>query len=453
MSHGKRQLIVILLVAIFAIVAPTVLLFASGYSYNWHKHRIEKTGILYINAEPATAEVYVNGKKIRGSIPVSVPRLLPEDYLIEVRLSEYFPWSKTLTIKSGQTTFAKTITLIRNVLPRLDWRAEVTNSTFSANASAVAYIATNESWSELFHYDLKTKQTLLLARFGQDKYSKLDLHISPNGSRILLSAIDAITRERIVIIYKAELGSTAVELKELARLSAVRWSWSVDSSILALLGPTGLIFVDNDQTVRRQPLALNAVRDLMFGNRSLWLLSETVNSLKLFQASLAGQDALEIQIALPTKNYRFVSGNDRLLWLNDSGNKKGLAIRIDDLSWRQTSEIQDIRWEQTGDNGRLLLWNDFEIFLFDPNKSDEPSLITRLGTPINDVAWHPAGTYALFTTATGVTAIELDGRDHRNIVRLVEFGSVDSVTINAEEKLLYFIGSVGNQRGLYERPL
>jgi hypothetical protein len=453
MGKNNRYILIILLISIFVVSGPIVLLFASGYRYNWHKQRIEKTGIIYIDAEPTDAEIYLNGKKIKKSIPASISRLLPEDYVMEIKSSGYLSWTKTLAVKSGQTTFAKTIILIKDILPRLIWPIETNKSIFNAKATTMAYLITNESWSELYFYDLSTGRAQLLARFAPERYSDLILDLAPDGSRILFTAIDGTTKNRVVMIYQTKPDGLAIEVKELAQMTDIHWSWSSDGANLALLGQNRLIFVDRNQTTHQQKLNLITVRDIIFSSKNLWLLAETNNQLTLRKALLNGQQISEDLMSLPDRNYRFVISNDRWLGLTDHKFKKGLLIDLENYSWLHVPEINDARWEKSENDKRLLLWNEFEIYTFDPAKNNNLALITRISTPITDVVWHPAGTYVLFVTSTGVTASELDGRDRRNIIRLVEFGMINSVAMDEENETLYFIGSVGNQGGLYERPL
>ncbi len=452
MTKLKRYILISALVATFAVVAPLVLSFASGYRYNWQKKSIEKTGIIRVDTEPSGATLLINGKRASKTTPVSVPRLLPEEYEVEIELDGYLPWKKTLAVESGRTTFAKTVTLIEDVLPRIILRKNIIESVFSSDGTAIAYISTDEQWAELTHRDFRTGQKMLLSRFGIEKYSKLSLSMSPDGSHLMMIALTPETNQRTITVYEIGVTKTATTISELPSTSDFNYCWSGnDSAILATDNKLFLARVNQDvqalfATSQEKIVDVHCTRD------NYWLLLESVDGLKLTKLPKENPLLPVLVNTLRTDERRFVSGKEDLLWLGGDGLSGGLALNPQNNSSFRTPEAAGMKWEYAGDNGRVLLWNDFEVFLIDFVKP-EPELITRLGTPILDVAWHPDGSYALFVTGTGVTAIEIDSRNRRNIFRLVEFGAVDSIVVLKESNLLRFVGSIGNQRGIYERPL
>lgn len=452
MTKTRRQILVIALFTTFAVVAPLVLLFASGYSYNWRKQRIEKTGIIYVDAEPTEAQVLLNGKPVNKPMPVSVSRLLPEEYSVRIQLEGYLPWSKNLTVQSGQTTFAKTVVLLPDVLPRATRSANISQSVFSDAGDAVVYLAPNEQWAELSYYDFRTDEVLLLARFSQDKYDELDLSISPDSSHVLLNGVDSTTGVRTIIIYPAQLGGTALEVKELTDAKELNYCWSGDAELI-LSTPTKITHVTAENHARTLFATTHGIiDDVLCTENNYWLVIEENQNLRLTRLSKDNNLLSEDVLQLPGDDYGFISGKEDLLWLSGDILDGGLTVNPDEATSFVIPDAKGLRWEHENDNGRALLWNDFEIYLIDFVRP-EPVLLTRLGTPIKDVAWHPLGTYAIFSTESGITAIELDGRDRRNIYRLMEFNDINSMSVDSENELLRFVGSIGNQRGLYERPL
>jgi hypothetical protein len=281
------------------------------------------------------------------------------------------------------------------------------------------------------------------------------LLISPDGTRVLFDAINKNTESRSVIIYTTQASEkTILEIEELTKAKGIRVNWSQQGSNLIILSPDQTIFIDSKLKIK--PIKTDqTIQDVQVGENFIWLLTKKLENLNLNKLSIDDLETLETEetvMNLPIENYHFVTGNDQLLWLTSEDAKSGLVINTVEKTTTQLPKINNLRWE-SNNNGRILLWNDFEIFIINPDDSSTPELITRLGTPIKNTAWHPKGSYILFSTENGITAIELDGRDHRNIFRIVEFNSVNSSVINTKTDTLYFVGSVGNQDGIYERPL
>ncbi|MFH1046998.1 MAG: PEGA domain-containing protein [Patescibacteria group bacterium] len=451
MKLRTRYTLIISLMATFTIVAPLILLHASGYRYNFKKNIVEKTGIIYVNSEPPEAQVFVNGQWINEPAPVSVTRLLPEEYDIEIKLDGYLPWRKTLTVESGQTTFAKGVNLIKDTLPKLMIRHDITDSVFSQDGTTAVFVSSDDEWSDLMRYDFGTERTLSLAKFAADKYSRLELNMSPDGTQLLVNGKLKIDGNISVTLYDTDLTEASFEIPELAAATDMQYCWSDDSSLL-IATPDKLSSVSEDRTIQTIFIAgQDAIKDVFCTSSYYWLLIDAEEGLQLTRLDKNNPTLPETIATLTHRHRRFVDGKDDLLWLSGDSQIGGLAINPQTGHSFRTPEVTKINWEFSDGNGRVLLSNDFEIFLIDFVRP-EPELITRLGTPIESVAWHPNGSYALFATSTGITAIELDNRDRRNIFRLVEFGTVETMSVNRESNLIRFVGSIGNQRGIYERP-
>ena len=59
----------------------------------------------------------------------------------------------------------------------------------------------------------------------------------------------------------------------------------------------------------------------------------------------------------------------------------------------------------------------------------------------------------MYSSGGDIAAIELDARDERNTAPLVRFAEVGGSRVDALSRTLWFTGAIGNQRGLFMRPL
>jgi len=110
MTRKTRRLIFLIFILIFIIVTPGVLLFATGYSFNWNKGEIIKTGSFYFNSLPQGASITINGET-KNSTPAYIPRLTPGQFVIEITKENFLSWKKNLTIEAQLTTEARNILL------------------------------------------------------------------------------------------------------------------------------------------------------------------------------------------------------------------------------------------------------------------------------------------------------------------------------------------------------
>lgn len=115
MTQGARRLIFYGLVLVFIFIAPATILYATGYSFDWEKRQLVKTGAFYFKSLPKGAQIFINGE-LKDTTPAFIDRLLPHQYLIEISKDGFWPWKKNLSIQSLSGTETPLVTEARNIL-------------------------------------------------------------------------------------------------------------------------------------------------------------------------------------------------------------------------------------------------------------------------------------------------------------------------------------------------
>jgi len=88
-----------------------------GYSFDWQKKVLVKTGGLYLKSSPANAKIIIDGKENKTT-PRLISRLLPKTYKISIEKDNYFTWEKNLEIKPQLVEEARNILLFpKNLSP------------------------------------------------------------------------------------------------------------------------------------------------------------------------------------------------------------------------------------------------------------------------------------------------------------------------------------------------
>lgn len=119
MSRKTRKLLLCLAVVFFIVIAPSLLLYACGYSFDWQNKKIVMTGGFYFKSSPKQAEIYLNGE-LEGKTPALIKKVLPGEHQILIQKAGYCDWQKKLKIKSQLVTEARNILLIpRQPAPEL----------------------------------------------------------------------------------------------------------------------------------------------------------------------------------------------------------------------------------------------------------------------------------------------------------------------------------------------
>lgn len=116
MELKTRRRLFYLSVIIFVIVTPLILLYAAGYrlAEDWS---ISKTGGIYAQSSISGSEIYINNvlKKTTNLLQggVFLPNLKPGSYDILVVKEDYWPWQKTLMVRSELVTESRAFTIPR----------------------------------------------------------------------------------------------------------------------------------------------------------------------------------------------------------------------------------------------------------------------------------------------------------------------------------------------------
>lgn len=375
-----RRIIYLAFILVFILITPVIILYATGYRYNFQKHRFQKTGILIIKSEPSGANIYLNGGVQKNTTPARIADLIPENYLIEVGKDGYHSWQKNLPVASNLTTFAENITLFGNNLPIVLIDGDVSYLTASPDYGKLAYVLSGEDGDEAWIFDLKN--------------SKRDL------------------------LYKTSAGEI---------FSSARLQWSRDSQkiIISIVEKTG------------------KNKYVIFDNRTK--SAETYGDLNDFYFEFSGVKNNSLGLAA-SKSMVFLPGPSNLLAV--------LNPEIQDLKiWNTGSgdlifetEADSAAWLDGG--SKLLYANNFEIWFYDV-ASEKETLVTRYSKEIKAVAWINANYIAAIFDNT-LKTIELDERDQRNVTDLATIDSMNGLNVDPKGKKIYFTGTLGNQKGVFE---
>ena len=119
MTRRTRRFLFYTLLLIFILGAPLTIFYTAGYSFDWQKMKLIKTGGIYLKSTPAGAEIFLDNKP-KNATPRLLSRLLPRDYHIAVSKNGFYSWQKTLSVYPQIVTEARNIFLFpKNSKPEL----------------------------------------------------------------------------------------------------------------------------------------------------------------------------------------------------------------------------------------------------------------------------------------------------------------------------------------------
>lgn len=453
MNLRYRRILYLIFIGLFLVIVPVLILYTAGYRYNFKRHKIERTGILYIDSKPKGALIYLNDN-YKDKTPRRFARLLPDTYQVRVEKEGYFSWQKELTVKSNLTTFAKNIILFKKNLPINITEGEINIFAISPNQEKIIYSIIKQNTEELRLMNLKNQSDFLIKQLNNRIYNQLEfIEWSPSQNKALFKEIIGDFNKYLIVDIKT---LKTKELFDITRLNFSDVGWDINSdNYLYALRQAVLYQIDLVNNSTRSLLSAN-ISDFQVRQNIIYYITKVATESFLNKSVLTDQKISETQkIKLPSPSqYTLQSSTANYLVLLDKKNNDLFIINSESFAEADISRniiLQDkakkIVWSK--DSKNLLYYTDFEISTFNFS-SKEKNLITRYGEIIREAFWYPGDNYIIYQVNDTIRAIEDTATEIKNDVKLTELSKINSITIDSDGKNLYLQGKAGTQQGIYK---
>ncbi len=441
MTLFHRRIIYIIFFLVFFITAPLVLIWAQGYKFNWQQKTWQKTGVLFLESKPDTADIYLNGTLLTEKTTARLKNLTPGEYHVEVKKQDYLPWTKDLRIFPGETAFAQYIRLFKtNPATEILLKAEIkifSNSQKNHLAFSTTY--ENGNKKELFLFNAEDG-SLKSVKINSTEINTITLNES--GNQALIKNVSNVWYW--------------VDFSNQQTLNISAWAPENYKKIvfdpqnpLTLLGLSrfGIDKIIIPNQVVLKTISNNNIIDFeIISTGDIYYLKERDNAieLKLFSpsnptkeipvSSLPWSDNYQIYPA-PTGIINLIDQKNQLLYVFDPQQKKINTKKV------IIPDVNFITWSQEQDS--FLFGNAYEIWIWETAKKDNPKqLITRLGSKIKDVLWYPIPTHIMYLTTEELVINELVMINYRReTTSFSKFKKADRLLINSKGNNLYWFNS------------
>lgn len=441
MTQKTRQILFYVFVLLFLILTPTISFYASGYKLGSGLN-LEKTGILIVDTEPASAAIYINGeiqqdfvsklmKADKGYLttPQKIKNLIPGEYNIKMEKDGYWPWEKRLIIKPGESTFAEDVVLFKKNLPTLSESGNSQNGLVLNNQNKFYYLS-NEKLANIDGDNVSLRNL-------QEEFSG-DAELSPHKNKIISGRF-------IYNLYDENSPFLSLDKIIGAKTKQVRWGENDNEIFYTNNGSLYLYNLNDNQTS-----AINSsknIRNYLVKNSYIYNITNSSNTTEL-EVIDRGKNEIVKKISLPTADYEFRNEANYLINLYDTNHE--ILYLIDPLSpfkpLRET--INGLKYSFWLNKDILIFANDFELWAYNA-RTAQKNIFIRISQPIKSIIAHPDENYILFSTGNDINILELDDRDHYNITKILEIEKLDNLTINQDGDKVYFNGKIGGQEGLF----
>lgn len=403
MTLRTRRLLYITCILIFLLAAPPLVLYTTGFRYDWEYRRLVETGSLVVESNPAGAAIYLNGQIYPEATPTIINNILPGKINLEVKKNGYHVWQKNLSVNPRLTTFVENIKLFFKSEPQAFLPAPVTDYWWNNKQDKLIYY----TGRELRLYNTLNQKNILITKLAPAP--GLAILWSPHDDRFIFDhfIIDANATDKFTDL--ADI--TAEPLKN------IQWDPLASDTIYGL-GSRGLY---------RVPYLIKTARLVKAGN----ILNYTLKSDKIIvlQKAASGANLVYFTPSDPTTvlvlSDRVDAANDLFFGTNSHRialyNSRQKSLTIFDPSIKATHpeeavlEIPGVDkaiWSRDG--GRLVYTAGGAIYQrsFTGPITIMPSpspaeLITRYSQSVTDVFWSDDENYLFYLVADSLRVLEI----------------------------------------------
>jgi dipeptidyl aminopeptidase/acylaminoacyl peptidase len=459
------------LVVLFWLTAGAIIGYAFGYRFNFKSGIFVYAGSITLKTTPQEVDVFVDGilmpsksfNRLNNSYHIGGVR--PGNYLLEVKAPGYQSWSKKISVHSGISTEFWNVVLSQDSYAREDYESAGIQKFFISPRKNLA--AFSQQVENMFFVKIFNPGTLEMTQvFAADDYTfttddKENIEWSPEAHRIIIPAVK--DGQKNYFIASLDNSQAEVNLKDLTgdnNLSHCRWD-PKNKDVLFYMSDDKLYRLDlNDLTTKKLAAENIASYDLSPKALFYFQLPEGI----VYKTNFATTDTPEqITTSGPANmndsSYQIiVYDEDRIVFLNQSHNlfiynKGEEATYFRELSGNATgSQFSD-------DGKKLLFWNNREVSAYFVRKwevqptrnEDELMSITKFSDTIGNVQWTRDYEHVLFTNNNKVKLIEIDNRDHRNMMDVLSLNDNTAILVNnfTDSKLYYTEKNEQGQNSLH----
>lgn len=396
LTRKIRVIIMCLLIAAFLIAAPLILLYTAGFRYSFSERRVKQTGVLNIDAKPTDMEVMLNSVKQKNKLPLYLPNRAPGTYKIMLSKPGYKSWEKDIVIASNQTTYIKDVTLFKESLPTqiLQERGAPLSIVFSPTAKYALLISQDKNNQNIYEVDLYNPTTELINPIFRSHLNEQPT-ISWSPFSEFATILTKRDKEYQAQIFDANNPETAPVYS--FKTPIENFKWVKDS-----LGP------------------------------ALYLRAE--NTTCLINLMEKKKTAVDFDVIDASQEYSIAraNGNLQVTQLKDSAIQETKTLLTPNILYNaQTKE-----W---------LAWSPWELWTIYPDGAT--ALLNRTSDKINFV--FPLDEHGLLLLAS---ENKITGFNPGYYVthELFSNGKIESIGADIVNRKIYFLGEVGQKRGVWE---
>ena len=403
MTKKTRYFLLAACVLFFLIVAPLMVLYVRGVTFNFKTRTFVATGILAVRSVPNNVDIYLDGRQRRSSAG-DLRFVAPGEHEVTLKKSGYGDWSKRLLVEPGQVVWANpafgSIYLLMSKPPVISIATGVRDFYYQ---NGRALLLTKNNLLTVSGTGLKNQQIFSLPQPADSIIAD-----DAGGKNFILSGTypptGGATSSPAYLFFNTDSG----KFTKLSGLFSGQTEFKFsDSGRLYALNKEILYSID-PENLAKHPL-FNEVDTFSLQGSSVYFIQNSATSttaLIISQAPFNQTQTLfaslppfsKAQLFITYQKQIFLLADNNLYLLNNS--MQELADNVSLCQFEPSSSL-------------LAVLHSGELDYFDP-LSGNLNFVTRSSVALSNLQIRPGIGYAIFQKDQEIDAVELDTRDRQN---------------------------------------
>lgn len=448
-----RRIMFWISVVVFFTLGPALIFYAQGYRFVSTDRSVVSTGNLVVSSRPVNADISLDNTFLDVRTPYTIDSLNEGEHLLTLNSNGYLPWSKTLVVKSGSSTFASDIRLIKDSNAR---SINEQDYLFYDNKSRRGFVTIHESDNGLV---AEFNRSQLLSNLFQSS-RKVEVPV------VDIQLIDVVawqsSDDRLVLktddrFWLLDFSITDQPVKELTpvipgNFHAIHWSTRNNDELIAVKSDS--IVLINLATITKREIPNISKETQIFSDafvmgNSIFVVTSTDDKAELNQINISGD--LSPVTELSGIYHKYVDNNNSLLILR---------TRAGELQVYHTTEygyrpgyafpyVSEALFNS--ERSEILFTNGNELYLYSI-KNDSLNLLARQAVPMTKIDWFE-DSHASYLSGNTVNLIERDGRNGHVNWELAKAPNLGMYYINNTFDKIYYIARDNGKNLIFEKEI
>lgn len=413
MKATQRRIYYIAVIFIFLILAPLLILYASGFRIDIKRKKLVQTGGILIETDPKKAQIILEDKILPKTTPLFIRNIFPGEYNIKIQKEGYQIWEKNIKVEPRKTFILKDILLFKkDITPQKVLEKKIDKIYLSPDKNKVILISQK---GEGFLFDFKKEPVLIFTE-----------NLAPQELKWL-------DENNIIFKTKEEwwwMDTTNLEtLQKLNLKEKVKKILLKDDKFLIL---ENNVLEKYDITLQEKEIIDKKVKNFWIQGKDIFVLNENLQEYTLNKIDEKGNK--EKILSLPKINFNKLKIWDKFLVLIASQDQIFYLFFLDKPSSYKIMKAKEAYLSYS--RKKILYFSDYEIGIFDLEKEQNFTL-TRSFKKINQVLWlKDKEKYILIASEDKIEILETDLQGTPNFFEIFKEGA-DFIYLNDSAKEIF----------------